>query len=600
MLPLVRAMLLLLMLPFSAEANALTVDITPEFRSQSLGTGLNYAKEQAREQAEAQGKELTPEQAVAGLAWNTANTPQLNLGFHETPYWIMFRVNNPTNVSQDMIIEVDNIYIDRIEFNVLNNQDKVINKTLAGDRTPVSQWTLPHAHFLHQISVPSQSTVTVLIKVHSSSAISLPMTLWNTRAFIEHDFQRTTSLGIFFGILLMLSAYHAIISALTRDLSSLYYAIYIFSILSIFLLREGVVSLLVWPESGLGTESANIFAISMAGSSISLFTSRILQLKHASPTLNRLFYLSAVLCVLPCFFVFLIDYGLLIRISLILSLALTGLYVVALLKRIKDKYPAARHLAVASVFAVLGITIAIFTVLGKLPVNPLNQLIIYGCITTMAFFFALSISYRINLDRSLREEAQKKLTHRLDELVREQTDELEKANSRLKVISITDGLTGLYNRRHFDQVLATEYNRAYREHTPVAILIFDIDHFKAINDGFGHGFGDLCLRESGQIIKSITRRPTDIAARYGGEEFAILLPDTDLQGANHAAERLLQAFRKSAVAEGETGTNLTVSIGVACEIPEEKDQHIAFLKRADQWLYKAKHNGRDRAEGDSP
>ena len=81
----------------------------------------------------------------------------------------------------------------------------------------------------------------------------------------------------------MLSAYHAIISALTRDLSSLYYAIYIFSILSIFLLREGVISLLVWPESELGTESANIFAISMAGSSISLFTSRILQLKHASP-----------------------------------------------------------------------------------------------------------------------------------------------------------------------------------------------------------------------------------------------------------------------------------------------------------------------------
>ena len=573
---------------FSTHAG--TIQVAKTFKSRSLGSELLYAADLPQS--------LSPETAAATLTWKANNSEQLNLGFRDTPYWIKFTAANTTDQPRNLIIEVANIYLDRIDFHIFDGGGQLVDSGALGDRIPAAERRIRHAHLLHPLAIEPESSATVLMRVQSSSALSVPLTLWDRQEFIVHDFRRTVALGLFFGILAMLCSYHLIISLLTKDKSLFYYATFIFSLLFIFLLREGVVSLLIWPTSAFGTEAANIIAIGTACAGIALLTTRILKLKHALPWLDRLFYLFAGACLVPGLLVFTVEYGLLIRISLILALALTVLYVTALLLRIRDMYQAAKHLMTASIFAVLGITIAIFTVLGILPVNTLSQFVIYGCITLMALFFALAISYRINLDRQLREEAQKKLTYRLDELVREQTDELEKVNNQLKIISITDGLTGLYNRRHFDHVLATEYNRAYREQTPVAILLFDIDHFKNINDSLGHGFGDLCLKTAGQITKNIIRRPTDIAARYGGEEFAVLLPDTNLEGAHHIAERLLRAFRNETVTDHNHKKGMTVSIGVACEVPSTRGRQLTLLRRADKWLYEAKRNGRDRVEGD--
>ena len=588
--PLSITMLLVIAALWCADALALTVTADKDFNQAILGPGLQFTKAEVTAQ---------PERQIGTLKdWLTLADRQVKFGFSDTAYWIRFNINNTAQVPQDFILEIGNVYLDYIHLYVLDNTDKVTDKALLGDRIPATSRSMQHAHYLHPLAIEPGQSITVMLYVNSSSAISVPLTLWERDAFIEFDFLRTVSFGLFFGILLMLSFYHLMISLLTRDASLLFYATFIFGILLIFLLREGVITSMVWPGSGIGTESANLIAVGMACFGISFFTSRILMLNVAMPTTDKMMKLLALATLLPGLLVAVMDYGLLIRISLSIAMILTVLYVIALVQRVREKYPAATHLITASSFAIIGITTANLTVLGLLPVNALTQTTIYGCITLMGLFYSLSISYRVNMDRALREEAQSKLTHRLDELVREQTDELEKVNSQLKTISITDGLTQLYNRRHLDNVLPVEFNRAYRERTPLSVVLFDIDHFKKLNDTHGHSFGDLCLKRIGEVVHRVARRPADIAARYGGEEFILLLPETACEGAFHLAQRIQQALAQEEVRDGEHSTVMTVSIGVACEIPEQKNQHEELLKRADQWLYEAKRKGRNRIEGD--
>jgi diguanylate cyclase len=191
------------------------------------------------------------------------------------------------------------------------------------------------------------------------------------------------------------------------------------------------------------------------------------------------------------------------------------------------------------------------------------------------------------------------MNRQLDEKVRERTEALEEANEKLLTLSTTDELTQLKNRRYFDQVLHIEYQRAYREKFPVAIMMLDIDHFKQLNDTHGHQFGDICLQEVARTIRASVRRPPDLPARYGGEEFVVVLPNTDLNGALTVAETIRNAVSELTVSSGNLSVRMTVSIGVASEIPED-NEHGAdiLLKTADERLYRAKEEGRNRVRGD--
>jgi len=165
----------------------------------------------------------------------------------------------------------------------------------------------------------------------------------------------------------------------------------------------------------------------------------------------------------------------------------------------------------------------------------------------------------------------------------------------LRDLAFLDGLTGLYNRRYFDQQLALECARAQRQHGTLALLLIDVDHFKRYNDHYGHQAGDDCLRAVAQLLKDSLKRSTDIVARYGGEEFVCLLPDTDHAHAVQLAQDIAQRVRLRALphAASDVAPVLTVSIGVAsghCTTPRLQD----LLALADAQLYRAKAEGRDR------
>jgi diguanylate cyclase (GGDEF)-like protein len=164
----------------------------------------------------------------------------------------------------------------------------------------------------------------------------------------------------------------------------------------------------------------------------------------------------------------------------------------------------------------------------------------------------------------------------------------------LTTLANIDGLTGLFNRRHFDLLARIEWDRSRRYSRPLSIMIADIDHFKAVNDRFGHDAGDNVLKSVADVCRS-TKRESDILARIGGEEFALLLPETNEAAALIAAERLLGYIRKCCPIIGAETLAVTVSIGIASASPSTSNV-ATLLKRADEALYEAKHLGRNRVE----
>jgi len=174
--------------------------------------------------------------------------------------------------------------------------------------------------------------------------------------------------------------------------------------------------------------------------------------------------------------------------------------------------------------------------------------------------------------------------------------ELQRANAQLAELSLTDGLTEVANRRHFDQAIAGEWPRSVRQRLPLALLMIDIDHFKAYNDALGHQGGDACLRDVAHILARCAWRPGELLARYGGEEFCILLPDSTLEDAKVVAQRCLDRVEQARIPHPASPSSqwLSVSIGVASLVPALGSLPDVLLERADTALYRAKREGRAR------
>ncbi len=185
-------------------------------------------------------------------------------------------------------------------------------------------------------------------------------------------------------------------------------------------------------------------------------------------------------------------------------------------------------------------------------------------------------------------------SRKLNSLVKHQTEEIHQLKEFYKERSERDGLTGLYNHRCFNERLEQEMNRAGRSHTPLSLLMLDLDNFKTVNDRFGHIVGDTVLEGIASLIEEVVRS-SDVAGRYGGEEFSVALVDTELEGALTIAQRLIERIAAFSCS-GLSGQRVTASVGVAKW--DGREGLSGLIRRADDALYQAKQKGKNRVEGD--
>lgn len=181
--------------------------------------------------------------------------------------------------------------------------------------------------------------------------------------------------------------------------------------------------------------------------------------------------------------------------------------------------------------------------------------------------------------------------------LRRSQQNLTEANFELQRLTKIDGLTGLNNRRYFDEYLAAEWGRAVRMHAPIAVLMIDVDEFKRYNDSYGHLAGDDVLRTVAGCIQRHCRHSSDLAARFGGEEFVMVLPEATLDQAKNLGERLCRSIEALGLPHraSRVSDHVTVSIGIAVSVPDENSLPAVLIETADKALYRSKAAGRNRA-----
>jgi len=174
---------------------------------------------------------------------------------------------------------------------------------------------------------------------------------------------------------------------------------------------------------------------------------------------------------------------------------------------------------------------------------------------------------------------------------------LQKANEKLQLLADSDSLTGIANRRHFDEYLQREWKRASRDKLYLSLVLCDIDCFKLYNDTYGHQAGDDCLKQVAGAIGRAVKRPADLVARYGGEEFGALLPNTDLDGALRVAESIHLEVRQLKIVHAKSSVSdyITLSAGIASTVPNHKQSPADLISAADKALYQAKERGRNQS-----
>jgi len=267
---------------------------------------------------------------------------------------------------------------------------------------------------------------------------------------------------------------------------------------------------------------------------------------------------------------------------------------------------------VGSLASLIGVTILVVTALiSILPHLKLLPFIMTSSHLLIPYGFIVFVFFQNNILSQIFTNSQKKsdnlnlelseLNKKLECIVKDRTQDLEtiiqymaEENIKLSDLNIIDGLTGIKNRRFFNDKITKYWNEAHRQKNPMSLLMIDIDFFKKVNDTYGHQAGDTCLIDVAQILKRNLRRPFDEIMRYGGEEFAAILPNTDEEGAIHVAESIRKKIEETAIEIDDGSISLTVSIGISVMIPKEINKDEQLVSNADKALYEAKENGRNQ------
>lgn len=477
-----------------------------------------------------------------------------NYGFSDSAWWVRFKVKNTSDERRELTVRLDYPLLDHVDFWVFS-AGRASQSWQTGNRRPFSTRAIPHRDFLFPLSLAADEEQTVYMRIDTNGPVNIGLTLFGQETLQPKIQTEYMVLGAYFGGFLLLALCILLLYLMDLQQAFLYYLAYIVSYAGYMLAFNGLAFQYFWPGAPELGQIARPVLLTLSIIFLLQFSRSLLGIKDASQLLFKSVSALQAVLVIVLLFIPLFGYGTLVMpIAALLLFALVMVLAMGVVAHRAGKVAARYYLLAWSVF-LGGLLIYLLKVFGLLPHNFVTH---YGFQIGSFFEFIF-------------------LSGALVVRVRE-----------LRVQSHADGLTGLANRRSFDEELAEEFALSARPESELSLLVIDVDHFKKFNDTFGHAAGDTVLKELGQLFKRQTRRPGQ-AYRYGGEEFAVLLPRTRLDEALIVAERL----RKHASME-LSFDNVTVSVGVVSLKGGGFSSAKEFFKAGDGALYQAKTDGRNR------
>ncbi|BAN47794.1 diguanylate cyclase [Metapseudomonas resinovorans] len=533
----------------------------------------------------------------------------LALGFTRSAFWLRLPLRNSSDRPVQRLLVVENPRISHVQVHIPDAQG-TYRAISTGCDTPSSTRVYPNRNFVFPLTLPAGSEQVLYLRVESSIGLLVPLQLWSPQAF--HAYERDDYVGKawYFGIATAMILFNLMLLVALRDRVYLLYVIFAACTVFALAIKNGLAPESPWLGLLLNSNVAYYSGVSLTLAAMLMFTRRMLHTDQVVPRLDRLLLgLVALYLVTPLLYV--VALPVFSRVAILLNLATAvitlGVALVCAFKRQRSAY----FFLAAFALLMLGGAMTTLRAMGLVPTNmfTVDGLQLGSAMEMIVLAFALADRYNVmRRDKARVQEellrAQQQLVDSLKTSERElelrvaqRTDELQVLNARLEALSLTDALTGIANRRHFDQVLAQEWGRAQRIGEPLALAILDVDWFKHYNDHYGHPAGDSCLRQIAQALAATVCRSGDLVARYGGEEFVFLAPMTDAAGAQGIARKLVQAVAELALPHAQSPMgHVTVSIGVAAMQPGPAGSPGLLLQRADAALYQAKKRGRSRVE----
>ncbi len=416
----------------------------------------------------------------------------------------------------------------------------------------------------------------LVVRVSTPYALQFRATLYTDHAFHENGFILFLFIGFFAGILIAMLLYNMVLYVFVRDRHYIFYILYIFFLLIWQCLLFGLFHYF-WPGPGVVLISfITVFSGLMMLFAI-VFAIVFLRTARTAPRHDIILKGMAAVMGLIVFLVFLRQLWISNVLAYVAGQAGSVLVFTSGISSLRSGYKPARYYLAAVALFLLASIIFIFRFYGVLPNNPLTMHIMLFGSAAEAVLLSLALGYRIRM-------------------MAEQEHILKEREKSLQTISVTDELTGLFNRRFLNASLEKKIAAARRGNTDLSVLMLDVDHFKDFNDTYGHQEGDLVLSTLGKVV-TYALREEDIACRYGGEEFVVILHNADMNAALDVAERIRANFESVPFRPGtKHDLHVTVSIGAITVEPDETPERI--ILRADRAMYRAKQFGRNRVCND--
>ncbi|MBH3338369.1 GGDEF domain-containing protein [Pseudomonas mendocina] len=529
------------------------------------------------------------------------------LGFTRSAYWFRLEVGNSSDQSLTRLLVVDNPRISLVDAYVPDGQGGYRAWFTGADR-PQSGKAYDNRNFVFPLHLSAHSQQVVYLRVVSSIGLLVPLQLWSAQAFHAYEREDYMARAGYMGIAVAMILFNLMLFIALRERIYLLYVTFVLCAVCTLTIKNGMAP--DWTLFGLPLNSnvAYYSGASLALSGMLLFMRSMLQTTRLLPRMDRwLLALVALYLVSPLIYAIALPQvsRVAIVVNLLTAFVMLGVGVACALKRQRSAY----FFLAAFGLLILGGATTSLRAMGLLPTNAftVDGLQLGSSLEMLLLAFALAD--RINVMRQEKLQAQAALLQAQEHLVEtlqrserelehrvaERTEALQVLNSRLETLSLTDALTGIANRRHFDEVLARECKRAQRVGEPLALAVLDVDWFKAYNDHYGHPAGDSCLQHVAQTLAATISRSTDLVARYGGEEFVFLAPSTGLAGAQSMAEKLVRAVEALALPHERSPLgHVSISVGIASMQGDAGSSAQTLLQRADAALYRAKSQGRNR------
>jgi diguanylate cyclase (GGDEF)-like protein len=490
--------------------------------------------------------------------------PILNFGIGSPPTWLKLRLSNPTDTPIPVKIISAITWIDELQLSLVQHGE-VLEQWQAGDTMAGAHDLVPGIGFVGSMRIPSGESE-LYLRAASPDPLVLPIEVLTEQAFAERLLEYRFVYGLIYGFLLSMIVYNSMLYIGMRDRGYLIYSVYLslFTLLNITYTGHGFAWF--WPDSP--TLQNHVILVTMVLFSCSglAFTNSFLSLQQQAPRSKHLLQALATLGIASLALSMLAgrqDIEALIAFSFALVAPLCMVVLgLTTLNRVRS---GGHYYLAAMICGMLGLTISTLTVWGKLPFNGWTYGAIKIGMILQASLLALALSYKIRDQQS-----GKLLAERMAQ---------------------SDPLTGLHNRRGFNEQAAPIWSTALRNRRPLSLIMLDLDHFKDINDRFGHDAGDRALMETARLLER-SCRSGDVLARWGGEEFLLLLPETGMTEAHALAERLRLEVQGLALTARESSISLSASFGVIERSSQEQLEQL--INQADRLLYGAKTAGRNQ------